>query len=57
MNDASLMSGRETDFIVSTKFLLLRRFVPQKESFECIKVKVKTVQSVIRSTETNKDNK
>ena len=52
---ASLKPVRETDFMLCTKFLLLRNFVPQKRSFENIKVnslftsqsKVKTVQSLI----------
>ena len=47
------------------KSLLLRNFVPQKESFENIKVNslftsqsmVKPVQSLIRSIETRYDNK
>ena len=46
---------KATDFMLCTKFLLLRNFVPQKEIFENIKVnslftsqsKVKTVQSLI----------
>ena len=55
LEKASLKPVRETDFMFCTKFLLLRNFVPQKESFENIKVnslfrsesKVKTVQSLI----------
>ena len=46
---------RETEFMLCTKFPLLRNFVPQKESFENIEVnsrftsqsKVKTLQSLI----------
>ena len=52
---ASLKQVRATDYVLCTKFLLLRNFVPQKESFENIKVnslftsqsKVETVQSLI----------
>ena len=55
LESASLKPVRETDFMFCTKFFLLRNFVPQKESFENIKVnslftsqsKVKTVQSLI----------
>ena len=55
LESASLKPVRETDFMLCTKFLLLRNFVPQKEGFENIKVnslftsqsKVKTVQSLI----------
>ena len=51
--------------MLCTKSLLLMNFVPQKESFENIKVnslftsqsKVKTVQSLIWSIETRHNNK
>ena len=36
---ASLKPVRETDFMLRTKFLLLRNFVCQNESFENIKIK------------------
>ena len=35
---ASLKPARITDYLLCTKFLLLKNFVPQKESFENIKI-------------------
>ena len=34
----TFVKRRKTDFMLCTKFLLLRNFVPQKECFENIKV-------------------
>ena len=62
---ASLNSVRAIEYVLCTKFILLRNFVPQKENLWISKLilfftsqsRVKAVQSLIWSAEAKHDNK